>query len=67
MWDAYLEEAAVGGLSVPPPDEFRWLIDCFRLYRVIAWLAPAVAKRYPPPDIEKLVARGELLVPLVMS
>jgi aminoglycoside phosphotransferase (APT) family kinase protein len=67
MWDAYLEEAAAGGLSVPPREEFRWLIDCFRLYRVIAWLAPAVAKRYAPADIEKLVARGELLLPLVAS
>lgn len=67
MWEAYLEEAAAGGLPVPPREELRWLIDCFRLYRVIAWLAPAVTKRYSPADIEKLVARGELLRPLVVS
>jgi aminoglycoside phosphotransferase (APT) family kinase protein len=65
MWDAYCGELEQAGLRAPDRDELRRVVDCFRVYRVISWLAPAVEKRYSVDDVERLVARGELLLPLV--
>ena len=67
MWDAYGHELERAGLRAPDRAELRRVIDCFRVYRVIAWLAPAVEKRYSEDDVERLVARGELLLPLVLA
>jgi hypothetical protein len=65
IWDAYAEAAAEVGLPTPPRDRVRHLVDCFRLFRVVAWLASAAEKRYPPAGVESLLARGEMLAPLV--
>jgi Phosphotransferase enzyme family len=65
IWDAYAETAADAGHATPPRDRLRHLVDCFRLHRVVAWLASAAEKRYPPSGVEKLLARGEILAPLV--
>jgi hypothetical protein len=67
MWDAYAGELERAGLRAPDREELRRVVDCFRVYRVIAWLAPAVEKRYSEDDVERLVARGELLLPLVLA
>jgi hypothetical protein len=67
MWDAYGDELERLGLRAPDREELRYVVDCFRVYRVIAWLAPAVEKRYSEDDVERLVARGELLLPLVLA
>jgi hypothetical protein len=64
IWDAYAEAAAEAGLPTPPRDRMRHLVDCFRLFRVIAWLASAAEKHYSPAGVEKLLARGETLAPL---
>jgi Phosphotransferase enzyme family len=65
IWDAYAEGAAEAGLRTPARDRVRRLVDCFRLYRVVAWLGSAAEKRYSPAGVEKLLARGEALAPLV--
>lgn len=65
IWDAYAEAAADAGLPTPARDRVRHLVDCFRLFRVIAWLASAAEKRYPPSGVERLLVRGEILAPLV--
>lgn len=65
IWDAYAEAAADAGLRTPARDRLRRLVDCFRLYRVVAWLGSAAEKRYPPSGVERLLARGEILAPLV--
>jgi hypothetical protein len=67
MWDAYEEQLELAGLRAPDRAELQRVVDCFRVYRVIAWLAPAVEKRYSEDDVERLVARGELLLPLVLA
>jgi Phosphotransferase enzyme family len=67
IWDAYAEGAADAGLSTPARDQLRRLVDCFRLFRVIAWLGSAAEKRYPPSGVERLLARGESLAPLVAA
>jgi hypothetical protein len=67
IWDAYAEEAADAGLLTPPRDQLRHLVDCFRLFRVIAWLGGAAEKRYHPSGVERLLARGENLASLVES
>jgi aminoglycoside phosphotransferase (APT) family kinase protein len=65
IWDVYGEAAADAGLPTPARDRVRLLVDCFRLFRVIAWLGAAAEKRYPPSGVERLLARGETLAPLV--
>ncbi|HEX7059676.1 MAG TPA: aminoglycoside phosphotransferase family protein [Solirubrobacterales bacterium] len=67
IWDAYAEGAADAGLLTPARDRLRHLVDCFRLVRVIAWLGGAAEKRYSPSGVERLMARGETLAPLVES
>lgn len=67
MWDVYCERLEEAGLPAPDRAELRTVVDCFRVYRVIAWLAPAVEKRYSAADVERLVERGELLLPLVLG
>jgi hypothetical protein len=67
MWDAYGDQLQRAGLRPPDRADLRYVVDCFRVYRVIAWLAPAVEKRYSEDDVERLVARGELLLPLVLE
>lgn len=67
VWDAYAEGSAEAGLPAPSRDRLRRTVDCFRLYRVIAWLGSAAEKRYPPSGVERLLARGESLAPLVGS
>ncbi len=64
IWSAYREEATKAGVTVPERDEMRRVVDCFRLFRVMAWLAPALEKRYTKGDVEKLVSRGETLITL---
>jgi Phosphotransferase enzyme family len=65
IWDAYAEAAADAGLATPARDQLRRLVDCVRLYRVIAWLGSAAEKHYPSSAVERLLARGEILAPLV--
>jgi aminoglycoside phosphotransferase (APT) family kinase protein len=65
IWDAYAEAAAEAGLPVPARDELRRAVDRLRLFRVVAWLGGAAEKRYPPAGVERLLARGEQLAPLV--
>lgn len=65
IWDAYAEEAADAGLVTPARDRMRQLVDCFRLFRVVAWLGGAAEKHYPPSGVETLLIRGEALAPLV--
>ena len=67
IWDAYGEGAEGAGLTAPPRDRLRRLVDCFRLFRVVGWLASAARKRYPQSGVERLLERGEGLVPLVGS
>jgi thiamine kinase-like enzyme len=64
IWSAYCDEATKAGVSLPEPDEMRYVVDCFRLFRVMAWLAPALDKRYSKEEVEKLVSRGESLLAL---
>jgi aminoglycoside phosphotransferase (APT) family kinase protein len=65
IWGAYAEGAAGAGLPTPERDRLRRLVDCFRLFRVVAWLGSAAEKRYSPAGVERLLARGEVLAPLV--
>jgi aminoglycoside phosphotransferase (APT) family kinase protein len=65
IWDAYAEAAAEAGLATPGRDGLRHLVDCFRLHRVVVWLASAAEKGYAPSGVERLLARGESLAPLV--
>ena len=64
IWRAYCDEATNAGVLLPGRDEMRHVVDCFRLFRVMAWLAPAIEKRYSKGEVEKLVSRGESLITL---
>ena len=51
IWDAYAEGAADAGLPTPARDRLRHLVDCSRLFKVIAWLGSAAEKRYSPSGV----------------
>jgi len=61
MLVAYRRGARAGGLTLPADPEVRDAVDCFRLHRVMDWLAVAFDKSYPDEGIERLVRRGEAL------
>jgi aminoglycoside phosphotransferase (APT) family kinase protein len=56
---AYRRGAAEHGLALPPPDETRHLVDCFRLHMTFNSLSQAVLKRYREKDVAKLVGIAE--------
>jgi hypothetical protein len=61
LWDAYGEELARDGGSLPDRDRMRYLTDCVRLHRVMNWLSLSRSRRYPPGEVAGLVALGERL------
>ena len=59
LFDAYREGAAQGGLRVPDDAEMTCVVDCFRLHRVMNWLAVSLARRYTDEVIRKLIGMAE--------
>ena len=59
LFEAYREGAAQGGVRVPDDVEMNHVVDCFRLHRVMNWLAVSLARRYTDDVICKLVGMAE--------
>jgi hypothetical protein len=59
LWDAYLE--ASGGAYRPARarEEMRYVIDCFRLHKVLKSLSEAQEKSFPGSTVIKLVGQAE--------
>jgi hypothetical protein len=51
---------------VPDDEEMRHVVDCFRLHRVMNWLAVSLARGYEAKVIHKLMGMAERIGGLVL-
>jgi hypothetical protein len=66
LFEAYRTGAARGGLRVPDDTEMTHIVDCFRLHRVMNWLAVSLARGYTDEVIRKLIGMAEEISALVL-
>jgi Phosphotransferase enzyme family len=66
LFDAYRAEATRCGIRVPDNEEMTYVVDCFRLHRVMNWLAVSIARGYSADVINKLMGMAEELGALVL-
>jgi len=59
LFDAYRTEAERAGVNVPDNAEMTHIVDCFRLHRIMNWLAVSMARRYEEKIIHKLIGMAE--------
>ena len=59
LFEAYRREAKRAGVSVPDNAEMTHIVDCFRLHRIMNWLAVSMARRYEEKIIHKLIGMAE--------
>jgi aminoglycoside phosphotransferase (APT) family kinase protein len=67
IWEAYRAAAEEHEVPVPDGAELRRVIDCFRLHRILDWLARSVEKGFPERKVTALVDRAEELGRLVLD
>jgi len=65
LFEAYRTEAQRYGVNVPDDEEMKRVVDCFRLHRVMGWLAVSMVRGYPSQTIHKLIVMAEDLGELV--
>jgi len=61
LWDAYTDEAGRCGVAVPPREELRYVVDCFRLLKTLKALSECVTWGFPERKVVKLVGMAEAL------
>jgi aminoglycoside phosphotransferase (APT) family kinase protein len=61
LWDAYTDEAGRCGVAVPPREELRHVVDCFRLLKTLKALSECVTWGFPERKVVKLVGMAEAL------
>jgi hypothetical protein len=66
LFDAYRAAARAAGMSVGDDKEMKYVVDCFRLHRVMNWLAVSLARRYEARVIHKLIGMAEEVGALVL-
>ena len=66
LWEAYRQSAAKYNIPIPEMDEMRYIVDCFRLHKIMNWLSQALDREYPEKNVAKLVRMGERLSNLVL-
>jgi hypothetical protein len=66
LFEAYRAEARRCGVRVGDDAEMKLVVDCFRLHRVMNWLAVSLARRYEPRVIHKLIGMAEEVGTLVL-
>jgi len=59
LFDSYRAEAERCGVRVPDNAEMTYVVDCFRLHRIVNWLAVSIARKYEAKVIHKLVGMAE--------
>jgi aminoglycoside phosphotransferase (APT) family kinase protein len=59
--DAYRRQADREGVFLPDPDEFHYLLDCFRLHKVVKSLSESVLLGFSRKTVEKLMDMAEQL------
>jgi hypothetical protein len=63
FFDAYRGEAEARGVRVPPPDELRLAVDCFRFFMPLQRLSRARERGLAGAKIEKTIALLERIKP----
>jgi thiamine kinase-like enzyme len=63
--DTYRQEALAYDISLPPKEEMKYIVDCFRLHMIMNSLSQAVLKGYKERDVAKLLGIGEHLSSIV--
>jgi phosphotransferase family enzyme len=66
LWGAYREQAGAQNLAVPDREEMRYVVDCFRLHKVLKSLSESREKGYPQATVAKLVGMAEELSRLLL-
>lgn len=64
---AYRQEISHYDIPLPDDAENRYLINCFRLHRLMNWISRSQDRRYAAPDLAKLVDAAEQISRLVVS
>jgi len=65
LLDAYRQEALAYDLPLPPEEEMKYVVCCFRLHIVMNSLSHAVLKGYKEKGIAKLLDIGDCLSKIV--
>ena len=66
LFEAYRSEAERAGMSVPDNAEMTHIVDCFRLHRIMNWLAVSMARKYEDDVIHKLMNMAQNVGALVL-
>jgi aminoglycoside phosphotransferase (APT) family kinase protein len=66
LFEAYRDEARRCGAPAGDDAEMKAVVDCFRLHRVMNWLAVSLARRYEARVIHKLIGMAEDVGALVL-
>ena len=66
LWEAYRQAAAKYNIPTPEMEEMSYIVDCFRLHKIINWLSQVLDRQYPEKEVAKLVRMGERLSNLVL-
>jgi hypothetical protein len=66
LFEAYRAETDAAGVQVPDNAEMTCIVDCFRLHRVMNWLAVSMARKYDNETIYKLLGMAEDVGRLVL-
>jgi Phosphotransferase enzyme family len=65
LLDAYRQATLTHDLPLPGPKAMRYIVDCFRLHRIVKALGRAGERAFPETRIEKTIESGEQLGRLV--
>jgi len=66
LLDVYRQEALAYNLPLPPKEDMKYIVDCFRLQMVMNMLSQAVFKGYKEKGVSKLVDMGDHLSSIVI-
>jgi hypothetical protein len=61
LLDAYRREASAFDISLPPKEDMKYIVSCFRLHMVMNSLSQAALKGYKEKGIVKLLDMGDRL------
>lgn len=65
LLDAYRQEALAFDISLPPKEDMKYIVNCFRLHMVMNSLSQAALKGYKEKGIVKLLDIGDHLSRIV--
>ncbi len=59
LLEAYRQEAVRHNVAVPEPADVEYLMNCFRVYRLMNWISQSLERNYSLADVTKLVGVAE--------